>query len=131
MSDRFRFRAWNKKTKEMFYNAEETYDNSWGVLDRCSFDEVLTDKDYIVEQCTGLQDKNSELIYEGDLLKIAIKSNNYSPLIFDNLPVIYKDGSFGVMQERIFHCLGSYAPNVCFEVIGNIHENPELLEDKK
>ena len=87
----------------------------------------------IVEQFTGLHDKNGKEIYEGDILNVG-----------ENLvcEIVYVDKNVEDYGDEI-HCafhakvyihnktipLDSYLKNNC-EIIGNIHENPELLENK-
>ena len=86
---------------------------------------ILPDK---ILQCTGLKDKNGKLIYEGDIVT------------YDWLTSISKiwrtDGKHIVEWHNGFTVIGNIAGydvehgkarNV--EVIGNIYENPELLED--
>lgn len=133
VQDRFRFRAWSRKTEEMFHNAEQTYDNLRGVLNRGSFDEVLADKDYIVEQCTGLKDKNGRLIYEGDILEVshpegekethAVEWCGDSDYPAFDLPYLGQQVDCNGLSWALAECE--------VKVVGNIHENPELLEDKK
>ena len=79
-----------------------------------------------VGQYTGMKDKNGKRIFEGDIVlglfhyELAAKG-----------VVTFRDGAFGLRwnrgKVREFSAFTSIC-NVAYEVIGNIHDNPELLE---
>ena len=71
-------------------------------------------------QYTGLHDRNGREIYEGDILHDHFCNNRY---------VVYFDGgSFDVMST--LDKSGNYLSDVLgdIEIIGNIHDNPELMK---
>ncbi len=84
----------------------------------------------IIEQCTGLKDKNGRLIYEGDIVcwtraQTDGDVDSICPIVFDNDMC-----SFGPLLNG--HSLWMpHQTDLRMEVLGNIHENPELLEAKK
>jgi uncharacterized phage protein (TIGR01671 family) len=141
MQDRFRFRAWDTHNNKYIYDAEMTYDDI-GVRAEC-FGYMVDDYynyEYIVEQCTGLKDKNGKLIYEGDIVKeISFDEDSGLGREFEETSVICFGGgdypcSFTMKSERFYRgfALLNYGINrLELEVIGNIHENPELLEENK
>ena len=150
MIDRFRFRAWNIKAKEMIYNAEIAYDGTnysteWQIGENnndgwiyCFADYLSREEEYRVMHCTGLKDKNGRLIYEGDI--VLFRS------AFDK-KAFFAEIKFGKAEG--YECFfpkwhGKYIEETKYnpgwrkdihywieqkiEVVGNIHENPELLE---
>jgi hypothetical protein len=74
--------------------------------------------DVIVVEYTGLKDKNDKAIYEGDLIRTDGFSDGYSE------PIVWRDCMFQIGE----HGICPLYPRKDYEVIGNIHENPELLE---
>ncbi len=85
-------------------------------------------KDIVLMQCTGLKDKNGKLIYEADIVKY--KDEVYDLCIGrikkDNAHYelqYYTGEKYGWFSHILFK---QYIKNI--EVIGNIYENPELLE---
>lgn len=76
--------------------------------------------EYELMQYTGLKDENGREIYEGDIVRHASDEGIYK--------VTFEDGGFYVKSliEYDFQTINEYP----LEVIGNVWENPELLEVK-
>lgn len=132
-----KFRAWDKETNKYF---EPTYQAYMGRLEELTIalsgrlqkrtcrgmvDESVFPGRYVVEQFTGLTDVNGKDIYEGDVLRTKA-----------GLIQIVEQGILETDREDIIS--GFYANNLSDgkphtfsydeEVIGNVHENAELLE---
>ncbi|EAE3443143.1 hypothetical protein E1313_06355 [Listeria monocytogenes] len=81
-----------------------------------------------VGQFTGLTDKNGKKIFEGDIIEI-IEIDAFGNLDWNRLKgkVMFSEGAWLVTDNRSF-AIPLWSEINEIEVIGNIHENPELLE---
>ncbi len=129
MNDRFKFRVWGISQKK-FENKKTVEDARIGFLPEVS-------SNYIVEQCTGLKDKNGRLIYEGDIIKEIPKELCIASYFYDEYTykVVFWYGRFGYTALDVNYAeqgdtFDFEFAKYDYKVIGNIHENPELLEDK-
>lgn len=95
-----------------------------------------------VGQYTGLKDKNGKRIFEGDIIKIdngeqssisVVKFGEYYPKMFYVMmdiyfPIAQHINANGFFAESTKHEDMILFKSPFFEIIGNIHDNPELLE---
>lgn len=131
MNDRFKFRAWNPERNDFIYNIQDVgSDFSIRCLEDC-FGDFLFNEDYIIEQCTGLKDKNGKLIYEGDIVKTDSGSIYFIQWDKKTSSFREEDPNLSDVVYNAGHHLSLWSDFYCksYTIIGNIHENPELLED--
>lgn len=136
-----RFRVWDKHSQKMFANDEliiwnnNVYANDSKKLSCNHLKGWSIDEEYLM-QSTGLKDKNGQEIFEGDIIKRdgikrpeVIRFGEWIDV--DSLG--YKEQYIGFYFESEHEgqeWLHSVEPqfNHLYKVIGNIYENPELLE---
>lgn len=129
MDNRFKFRIWDKPTSKMFYDValgfiKAPMRSDWVCADTPDGQISYTGnrlKDIEIMQCTGLEDKNGKLIFEGD---IAINEGTVCIIKWDN----DKCAFFAETASEYF----AFEEDITiedFEIIGNIYQNPELIEE--
>jgi uncharacterized phage protein (TIGR01671 family) len=149
-----KFRAWF--AKKMWYSITQIVFNKLGICtaylnnDDDDFNipaDTWTGKDdYQIMQYTGLKDKNGKEVYEGDIVALEIvNEDSCMGATFEETYTVewderrkltqLNDGKHYVLGEYT----GTHRPMLTYitdssqqmevEVIGNIYENPELLED--
>lgn len=130
---KIKFRAWDKITKQYYAVSGLEYDDD-GNLDEVYLAGVQISEsnpvwnlrkpsDVVLEQYTGLKDQNDKEIAEGDIVLLA----NHSRIPY---VVVYRecDCSFVAYNEAIIDYVFMFkGMPQCYRVIGNIHENSELL----
>lgn len=99
------------------------------VADISSFDFDVFDIEPDFQQFTGLKDKNSKKIFEGDIVRYTEKMHEHGDAQECIAVVKYdeKAAAFGIGRKEIWNYFFDYGVSN-IEVIGNIHENPELLK---
>lgn len=130
-----KFRAWDKERRMMqpFAFISTVRGNEPETLED-AFD--IAEYRYQLMQYTGLKDKNGVEIYEGDVIKAKHDDGRY-----DVGEVVYgSKGAFclhlpnvatGIKTPLLNYIHGIMFAEFDFEVIGNIYENPELLESNQ
>lgn len=119
------FRAWDKIRKIMYTGLP--YSNA-GSDGRDNFPQVLKHPMiYIVMQYTGLTDKNGVRIYEGDI----IVAGNYKwkcKVVWDERCARFIGMTYDKDIKIVYVDMVDKDNKSTVEVIGNIYENPELLD---
>lgn len=155
-----KFRAWMKSLKWMCDVTNISFDSKLvdicqqGDTERCTEISVEFDENEIeLMQSTGLKDKNGREIFEGDVLKFndewdeychegyvdgSVEGINFVEVVrgeacFEFGKTKYPESSLFIRMEDEHLTFAELikSRDFDFEIVGNIYENPEILEDGK
>lgn len=125
MSREIKFRVWDKLLQEMNYidlcdlaeGDDYWYDGETSVWEAMN-DATNEQSRYVIQQYTGLKDKNGKEVYEGDIFHLGNQNITYT--------VVYFDTAFrGKQNGASSSYVGLEGWKDCIEVIGNIYEREE------
>uniref|UniRef100_UPI002ED07410 YopX family protein n=1 Tax=Streptococcus suis TaxID=1307 RepID=UPI002ED07410 len=125
-----KFRAWdifhNKWVKHFYitengliYNMEQLHRDLIGAV-------PIEQSGLIVMQSTGLFDVNGKEIFEGDVVRVTCEH----PIDFPDCKGVVRmlEGRYMVCDDKTERCSELFSEIFSNEIIGNIYENPELME---
>lgn len=119
-----RYRAWMKQYEKMDNDIGEMY------FEDGEFKYIGDDVHYkrlpehvILMLSTGMVDRNGNIIFEGDIVKMA--KDVYSELTYYEV-VRHRGGAYRLESKQ--HGCELWLRHTDCEVVGNVYENPELLE---
>ncbi len=127
MSREIKFRAWDKTNKRMVYDSTMFHIENGHVYQMVCWGDIkvnLLSDDFILEQFTGLKDKNGKEIYEGDNVQFEGEGGAVYEVVYDDDVAAFAVHNWDTTTHTFFYELGEEEEVV---VIGNIHENPELI----
>lgn len=131
MSDRFKFRAWDKKSKKIREVSYIVYDDinageiklfnlwGWNIIEDQRQIVQRNPNEVVLMQCTGHKDKNGKLIYEGDVVKYLLPHSprwHQGEVIWDP-----KMCFFGVFSLSTLRYADDWDRLTKIEIIGNIY----------
>ena len=94
--------------------------------------QYVNQKNFVVEHATGILDKNGKMIYVGDIIRMRFP---YDKRFIDNFVVVEDKASpyIGLLTEPKCTEVFALARRLSsqYEIIGDIHHNPELLEENE
>lgn len=123
MGREIKFRVWDEAERRMMSWEEVDEHDKMGVY---QFLDIIEEDGFEVMQYTGLKDKNGREIYEGDFIRDRESFDeiyHYTVIWSESNACFYFKDWFGTE-----HFGGEDIELTRAEVIGNIYENPELLE---
>jgi uncharacterized phage protein (TIGR01671 family) len=134
-----KFRAWDSKNKKFPFD-------EFHIIGECTVFDLINQyrieefNDLVVEQYTGVKDKNGKEICEGDIVKYCSFINNDKEEWKTGNGVVFERGCFwvgdrkasgGMLDQSDYKsgdpALMYWQDSRWLEIIGNIHENPDLL----
>lgn len=120
-----KFRAYDGGSLCRMYSPEEVMVGNgdiWIIDEDDVVGEWIVNNDLVLMQSTGLTGKNGKEIFEGDIVKVTDGDER------TNFP----DGGIGTIcgDGQVHNGLFDISQEYYIEVIGNIYENPEMLEVK-
>ena len=124
-----KFRAWDSAKKEMFKDTFAITESGQVVV--VEQESVASSPDYVfvdhlvIMQSTGIKDKNGKEVFEGDIVKMA-KDVYSEPTYYE--VVRHHGGAYRLESKQ--HGCELWLRHTDCEVVGNVYENPELLEDE-
>lgn len=118
-----KFRAWDKENKKMMKVSSLSLENKEIAVRENGTYHFFRMKNLELMQYTGIKDKNGKEIYEGDIYHVGDKKIKYL--------VVWFDSGFEGKQLRSTSYAGLKSWVKDIEILGNIYENPELLEENK
>lgn len=124
---KLKFRAWLKKRQEMDNEIDHISwleDELYCIGDGITY--MVSAEDLVLMQSTAMVDRDGRIIFEGDIVKMS-KDVYSEPTYYE--VVRHYGGAYRLESKQ--HGCELWLRHTDCEVVGNIYENPELLEDKE
>ena len=122
-----KFRAWLKKEQKMDNEIDHIswlQDELYCIGDGITY--MVSAEDLVLMQSTAMVDRDGRIIFEGDIVKMS-KDVYSEPTYYE--VVRHYGGAYRLESKQ--HGCELWLRHTDCKVVGNIYENPELLEDKE